>query len=103
MHRLTLLEGENASLRTANKTLSKRRRAKKTRLRQGGLLSFQDAQDLIDQRGVVQQIETETRENNGWRKRVETKERRCGRCGNIGHNARTCQEDVDTSTEEISE
>lgn len=102
MYRLALLEGENASLRKANEALSKRRRAKKTRLRQGGSLSFKDAQDLIDQKDVVQQLEKETRENSGRRKRVETKERRCGRCGNTGHNARTCQEDIDTSSESES-
>lgn len=100
MHRLALLEGENASLRRANEALSKRRRARKTRLRQGGSLSFQNAQDLIDQKDAAQQIENETRENSSRRKRVETRERRCGRCGNAGHNARTCQEDVDISTEE---
>ena len=100
MYRLALLEGENASLRKANQTLSKRRRAKRTRTKEGGSLSFQHAQGLMDQRDAEQQIQKETRENSGRRKRVETRERRCGRCGNTGHNARTCQEVVDTSSEE---
>ena len=103
MHRLALLEGENVSLQKANEALSKRRRAKKTRIRQGGPLSFQDAQNLIDQKDVIQQIEQEMRENSGRRKRVETRQRRCGRCGNTGHNARTCQEAVDTSSKEDSD
>jgi hypothetical protein len=46
MHQLALLKAENQSLRQANETLSKRRRAKKTRLRQGGSLSQQDAEAL---------------------------------------------------------
>jgi len=103
MHRLALLEADNATLRTANKALSKRRRARKTRIRQGGSLNFGDAQNLIDQKDMDRQIERETREKGGRRKRVETRERRCGRCGNPGHNARTCQEDVDTTSEEDSE
>jgi hypothetical protein len=103
MHRLTLLEAKNATLRTANKVLSKRRRARKTRIRQGGSLNFRDAQDLIDQGDMDRQIERETREKSSRRKRVETRERRCGRCGNPGHNARTYQEDIDTTSEEDSE
>jgi hypothetical protein len=103
MYRLALLEGEVSSLRKVNEALSKRRRAKKARIRQGGSLSFQEAQSIIDEKSVVMQIERETRENSGRKKRTETRERRCGRCGNPGHNARTCQEDVDTISEEDSE
>ena len=40
------------------------------------------------------------REGSGRAKRVETRERRCGICGKPGHNARTCQEDVETTKEE---
>ncbi len=46
MHQLALLKAENQSLQAANEALSKRRRAKKQQLRQGGSLSVQDAQDL---------------------------------------------------------
>ena len=103
MHRLALMEGGMASLRKANEVLSKRRRAKKNRLRKGGTLSVQDGQALIDSKDVVQQIEQETRENAGRAANVERRERRCGRCGNTGHNARTCQEDVDTFSESHSD
>ena len=72
MHRLALLESEVSSLRKANKALSKRRRAKKTRIRQGGSLSFQDAEFIIDEKNVVVQIERERRENSGRKKRTET-------------------------------
>jgi triosephosphate isomerase len=41
-----------SSLRKANEALSKRRRAKKTRVQLGGSLTVQDAQDLLDQRTV---------------------------------------------------
>ena len=103
MHRLALVEAEVATLRKANEALSKRRKAKKTRIRQGGALSVQEGRDLVAQNDVGQQIEGEMRENGGRRKRTETKERRCGRCGNIGHNARTCQKDVDIISEEDSD
>ena len=43
MHRVALLESEVSSLRKANEALSKRRRAKRTRVQLGGSLAIQDA------------------------------------------------------------
>jgi len=42
MHQVALLRAENASLRKANEALSKRRRAKRTRVQLGGSLAVQD-------------------------------------------------------------
>jgi hypothetical protein len=97
MHQLALLRAENQSLRAANESLSKRRRTKKQRLRQGGSLSVEDAQNLLGQREVEVQIKEETRAGSGRKPRVETRARRCGACGEPGHNARTCQLVVETS------
>lgn len=103
MHKLALLQAENQILRRANEELSKRRRAKKTRLRQGGSLTQQDAQDLRDQIDVTQQIKQEKQTGSGRRPRTETRPRRCGACNGVGHNARTCQIDTEMSEEEDSE
>lgn len=48
MHEVALLRSEVSSLRKANEVLSKRRRAKKTRVKLGGSLTVQDAKDLLD-------------------------------------------------------
>jgi hypothetical protein len=61
MHRVALLEAETSALRKANKALSKRRRAKKTRVRLSGSLTIQDAQDLLDQKDLDKQIKKEER------------------------------------------
>ncbi|KFY98687.1 hypothetical protein V500_01573 [Pseudogymnoascus sp. VKM F-4518 (FW-2643)] len=90
MHHLALLKAENQDLRQANEVLSKRRRAKKTRLQQGGSLSQQEAQDLQDERDVIQQVEQETKARSGRKPREETHARRCGNCRETGHNMRTC-------------
>jgi hypothetical protein len=103
MHQLALLKAENQNLRQANEVLSKRQRAKKTRLQQGGSLSQQEAQDLQDERDVVQQVEQEIRASSGRKPREETRARRYGKCSETGHNARTCQIVIDTSEEEYSE
>jgi hypothetical protein len=103
MHQLVLLKAENQSLRQANEALSKRRRAKKTRLRQGGSLSQQEAQDLQDDKDVGQQVKQEMKTSSGRKPREESRARRCGNCGETGHNARTCEIIEEVSEEEDSE
>ncbi|KFZ24603.1 hypothetical protein V502_00916, partial [Pseudogymnoascus sp. VKM F-4520 (FW-2644)] len=59
-HKLVLMRAELKDLRTANEVLSKRRRAKKVRLRVGGSLSMQEAEDLITKKDVDEQLKEET-------------------------------------------
>jgi hypothetical protein len=103
MHQLALLKAENQNLRQANEVLSKRRKVRKTRLQQGGSLTQQEAQELQDERDVIQQVEQETKASGGRKPREETHARRCGKCGQVGHNARTCQIVAETSSEEDPE
>ncbi|OAF54227.1 hypothetical protein VC83_09547 [Pseudogymnoascus destructans] len=58
---MTLLSAEVRTLRAANEALSKRRRAKKSRVRQGCALSVGDAHDDLSQRAVTEQINREKR------------------------------------------
>jgi hypothetical protein len=103
MNERTLLRAEVQALRRAQEVLSKRRRAKKRRLQQGGVLSVQEVQDLQDQRDVDRQVEGEIKPEGGRKARVEKGPRRCGVCGETGHNARTCDVIIETSGEEDSE
>ena len=43
------------------------------------------------------------KKKGGRRKRVKMKERRCNNCGKPGHNARTCEKDIKTFSEEDSD
>ena len=97
MHQMALLRGEVETLRKANEGLSKRQRAKKTRVRLGGSLTVQDATDLLDQKAIDEQVVKETREGRGSIRGASTRIRCCGVCGKPGHNARTCQEAVELS------
>ena len=90
-HTVTLLDAEVRALREANKALSKRRRAKKTRIRNGGSLTVSNAIDLIDSKDVDAQLQRDLRRDGGGDGRGRGGPRRCGRCHNIGHNSRTCQ------------
>jgi hypothetical protein len=49
---MTLMSAELRTLRAANEALSKRRRAKKNRIRQGGVLTVEDAHDILAQEEV---------------------------------------------------
>ena len=91
MHQVALLRAEVSTLRKANEALSKRRRAKKTRVRLGGSLTVQDAQDLLDQKDLDEQIKTEERQSYRRGGGARTKFPRCSKCGGTGHNVRTCQ------------
>jgi hypothetical protein len=102
-HELVLLRGEVRDLRTANEILSKRRRAKKTRLWAGGSLSIQEVEDLIAQKDIDEQLKKETPRTSSRIMGGEQRVRRCGVCGNTGHNVRTCQVAIDASKEEDSE
>jgi DDE superfamily endonuclease len=97
MHQVALLRTEVGSLRKANEALSKRRRAKKTRVRLGGSLTVQDAEDLLDQKAIDEQIAQETKQNNDRARKGRTKTRCCGACGKPGHDIRTCQEVAESS------
>ena len=100
MHRLALLEGEVSALREVNKMLSRRRRTKKKRLQDGGSLRIQAGEDLQSQRDVDGQLQDESRRRSGRTRTFGTRSQRCRNCGEPGHNARTCQNDVITSEEE---
>jgi hypothetical protein len=102
-HSVTLLTAENHALRKANEALSKRRRAKKTRVRQGGALTVGDAQDILAQRDAEEQVARDMHTNRGSDRERPATVRRCGNCGKPGHNSRTCQEDVELSNEPDSE
>lgn len=59
-----LLATEKRNLRKANEALSRRRRAKKTRIRQGGALTVEDAHDIMAQGEMDAQIHRERRAEN---------------------------------------
>jgi hypothetical protein len=92
------MSAEVRILRAANEALSKRRRAKKTRVRQGGALTIEDAQDVLAQKEAAEQARRDERSKGGNRKEGQSSIRRCSTYGKAGHNTRTCQEAIDISS-----
>jgi hypothetical protein len=67
-HENTLLTAEIRTLRKANEALSKRRRAKKTRVRQGGALEVEQAGDIVAQKEAEEQVRRDKRSGEGGSK-----------------------------------
>jgi hypothetical protein len=61
----TLLTTEVRTLRKANEALSKRRRARKNLIRQGGVLTVEDTHDILAQEEVDEQIRLDKRSGGG--------------------------------------
>jgi hypothetical protein len=97
-HENTLLAAEVHTLWVANEALSKRQSAKKNYICQGGALTIEDAYDILAQEEVDEQIWHNKRSRGGRQNEGQSGARRCGNCGKTGHNAQTCQEDIDISS-----
>ena len=94
-HQNTLLAAENHILRLANEALSKRRRAKKSRVCEGGALIVEDALDVLAQKDAEKEVQRNRRSKRGLQNEGKATARHCGTCGKTGHNAQTCQKDID--------
>jgi hypothetical protein len=95
---VTLLIAETCTLRKANEALSKRRRAKKTRLCQERALIIEDTYNIIAQKEVDEQIRHDKRSGEAFSKEGNSGVQRCGTCRKTSYNTRTCQESKDISS-----
>ena len=92
MHKVALLRTEVSALRKANEALSKRRRAKRTRIQRRGTLTAQDVEELQVQQDIGRQEAQGTQQISGQVGERQRKLQCCSICGQPGHTARTCQE-----------
>ena len=103
IYQVALLRIENASLYKANEALSKRRRAKRIRVQLRGLLTLQDAIDLLGPGAIGREGVQETQLDSSSTGGVRTRVRYCSMCGKPGYNARTYQEATEVSDLAISD
>jgi hypothetical protein len=102
-HEMALLRMEVRDLRDANHILSRRRREKKTRLRNGGTIIVEEGQALIDQKDIDSQVAAEWSRRGGQARSVQLGLRHCSACGKAGHNSRTCQAKIEASRDAHSD
>jgi hypothetical protein len=94
-----LITKRNAKLQAANKALSKQRLHKRKRVQQEGTLTISEGVRLTTlkefrSRSNRKKVKKRVRANKG-----ELTQRRCGRCGEAGHNARTYKKDIEVVSE----
>jgi hypothetical protein len=90
MHEVTLLRGQVQDLQQANEVLSRRRRARRTRLQKRGVMTVEEGRQVIDQMDVDGQVVAESSRSGGQGRSARPGVRHCGICGKPVHNARTC-------------
>jgi hypothetical protein len=66
-------------------------------------LTVEEASQLIDQIDVDIQVAAESSRSGGQGSSGRPRVRHCGTCGKAGHNARTCQEEIEVNVEEYSD
>ena len=94
LHSQTLLAARVLQLEASNRTASERKSRKRKRIQAGGDLSKEQAEDIITQLDVGAQVEEETREGRARTGAGKQRKRHCKRCGEAGHNSRTCEKDT---------
>ena len=102
-YKLILVREEIKALREVNTTLLKRRRAKRTRLYDSGVLIGKEASQLLAQKGIIKQGEDNNSSEESAPKRRKTDTRAYRICRKPGYNARTCQEAIDINSLSDSE
>ena len=58
---------------------------------QGGSLSIREGEDILQSAEVDAQVRTEVASETAQQVGSTGRQRRCGLCGTMGHNARTCE------------
>jgi hypothetical protein len=94
VHSQTLLAARIANLEAANNAASARKSHKKKRIQEGGTLSQAEAEEIINQREVAEQVVEERRAERRLAGVTRRSTPRCKGCGNAGHNMRTCGRDA---------
>jgi hypothetical protein len=96
IHSGVLLRDQVARLQQANEAATKLRARKRKQIQKQGTLTKAEGSEIIAQKDIDAQLEGETRQGRACVGRSTQQQRRCGRYSEVGHNARTCQKDVET-------
>ena len=92
-HEMTLMREEVAALREALDTANKRKSRKRRYVRTEETLTVGEVQEVL-----AEQAGSSRGDGESASKRVRG-ERRCGRCKQTGHNARTCAVKIDSASD----
>jgi hypothetical protein len=99
LHQNALLAARNHELKEQLAVATKRKNRKRKHLQHGGTLEYGEAADQVAANAALVANPLKKTRSSGALEGVLLTQRRCSKCGETGHNARTCQKDVDASSE----
>jgi hypothetical protein len=97
-HKLVLAQQRIAELEAANKAASQRKSRKRKRIQVEGNLTVGEGQRLTALKEFGARSDGEKAKKQVRAEGGEAGQRRCGRCNQTGHNARTCKEDAEEAS-----
>ena len=99
LHENVLIKARVRELEEQLAVMTKRKSRKRKQIQRGGTLEYGlAASQVAAEASVAAQPSKKTR-GRGGQEGAQSSVRRCGNCGKTGHNARTCQEGAETSSE----
>jgi hypothetical protein len=98
-HQFELMKARIQELEAANAAHTTRKARKRKRLQTGGTLSTKEGRALAAAKAGGSKSRRLNAREGGEAERSTARQRRCGRCGETGHNARTCAEVKEETSE----
>jgi len=93
-HALVLSQKRIAELKAANEAATRRKLYKRKRVQKEGTLKVEEGLRLTTLKEFKARSNREKAKKRLSVKVGEPSQRRCRRCGEAGHNSRTCKQDV---------
>jgi hypothetical protein len=99
LHQAVLLATRNTELEEQLAVITKRKTRKRKRIQQGVTIEYGEAAAQVAAEASVAAERSKKARGGGDQERAQPALRRCSNCRGIGHNARTCKKDTETSSE----
>ena len=99
LHQNALQRTRIAELEEQVATLSRRKTRKRKQIQHSGTMEYGQAASYVAAESSRASQRTKKSSGSSGDEPAQPGQRRCGNCGKIGHNARTCQKDTETSSE----
>jgi hypothetical protein len=95
LHENVLIKARVRELEEQVAELTRRRGRKRKRIQTGGTIEFGAGALQVAESASAARTTSKKGSSRGGQERTQPAQRRCGNCGETGHNARTCQKDAE--------
>ena len=99
LHENVLFKARVRELEEQLAVMTKRKSRKRKRIQQGGTMEYRAAAAQVAAEASTASRMVKKARSSGGDDQAQPTQRRCGKCGDTGHNARTCQKGQEPSSE----